>query len=152
MDPALQQPITVSNYYPDIAQDKPCGNLNSCSEDLCKWMLHNLEIHHSKNTGLISAGTLEQMWTTKETIHGSSTSIGLGWWIVESKQYGTYLFHVGNDPGFSATLVLSPQNNFGIVVLSNAMYAMDQVWNDIPFEIIDLFQDNWKSKTTGQTR
>lgn len=138
--------VKKSNYYPDIPQDKPCGNLNSCSADLCKWMLYNLELHKSKKTGIISASSLEQMWTTKESINGFATSIGLGWWIVESKEYGIYLFHVGNDPGFSGILILSPANNFGIVVLSNGMYPKSQVWNDIPFEIIDLFKDNWKHK------
>lgn len=138
--------IKKSNYYPDIPQDKHCGNLNSCSIDLCKWMLHNLEIYNTKETGLISASTQSTMWTTQEKIKGYSTSIGLGWWIVESKEYGTYLFHVGNDPGFSGTLIISPQNNFGIVVLSNGMYNMNQVWNDIPFEIIDLFKNNWNKQ------
>jgi len=136
--------VKKSKYYPDIPQDKPCGNLNSNTDDLCKWMLHNLDIYNSKITGVVSKNTLEQMWTPQERITGSTTSIGLGWWIVESKQYGTYLFHVGNDPGYSGTLILSPKNNFGIVVLANGMYPMNNVWNEIPFEIIELFSGNWK--------
>ena len=137
--------VKASNYYPDIPQDKPCGNLNSCSVDLCKWILHNLSIHKATtNIGVIKHETLETMWTTKEEIEGYTTSIGLGWWIVQSKKYSKYLFHVGNDPGYSASLTLSPDNDFGIVVLCNGMYPMQEVWNAIPFEIIDLFKDDWR--------
>lgn len=141
--------VKASHYYPDIPQDKPCGNLNSCAADLCKWMIHNLAIYHNKDyDGLIQQSSLEKMWTTSEAIDNFKISIGLGWWIDESDEYGKYLFHVGNDPGFSAILLLSPQNNFGIVVLCNAMYPMKAVWNEIPFEIIDLFKTEWNNKQT----
>jgi CubicO group peptidase (beta-lactamase class C family) len=138
--------IKAAAYYPDIAQDKPCGNLNSCSYDLCQWMLHNLSIYNNtiKGEGVIKRNTLIDMWTTKRTIPPYKTSIGLGWWVVNSDKYGKYLFHVGNDPGFSATLIISPENNFGIVVLCNGMYPKDIVWNKIPFEIINLFSADWK--------
>ncbi|MFK7906215.1 MAG: serine hydrolase domain-containing protein, partial [Chitinophagales bacterium] len=32
----ITKQVKVADYYPDIPQDKPCGNLNSCSADLCK--------------------------------------------------------------------------------------------------------------------
>lgn len=138
--------ISPSRYYPDIPQDKPCGNLNSCIADLCRWMIHNLQIYRGQTPAgaVLERKTLEKMWTTQEQISGFKTSIGLGWWIVESEIYGKYLFHVGNDPGFSATLMISPANDFGIVLLCNGRYPMEQVWNEIPFEIIDLLAGNWK--------
>lgn len=137
--------ITPSDYYPDIPQDKPCGNLNSCTADLCKWMLHNLAIYDTTNVnaGIIDRSSLGQMWMEQEGIAGYSTSIGLGWWRVDSKTYGNYLFHVGNDPGFSATLMLWPEHGFGLVLLCNGMYPMDTVWNEIPFAIVDLFMKEW---------
>jgi CubicO group peptidase (beta-lactamase class C family) len=142
----LTKKIIVSNYYPDIPQDKPCGNLNSCTNDLCKWMLENLSIYNAinKEKGVLERKTLVDMWTTKREIPTFTTSIGLGWWIVESEKYGKYVFHVGNDPGYSATLIISPKNNFGIVVLCNSLYPKNVVWNKIPFEIINQFKDEWK--------
>ncbi len=142
----LSKKIKVSNYYPDIPQDKPCGNLNSCANDLCLWMLHNLSIYNGtqKEKGILERKTLADMWMTKREIPPYKTSIGLGWWITQSDKYGKYVFHVGNDPGFSATLIISPINNFGIVILCNALYPKDIVWNTIPFEIINLFKDEWK--------
>ncbi len=140
----LTHGIRATSYYPDIPQDKPCGNLNSCSLDLCKWMLHNLSIYHRNSTGVVSAATLTDMWTTKRDIPGYTTSIGWGWWIVQSKKYGKYVFHVGNDPGYSATLMLSPENDFGIVLLCNGEYPRQIVWNQLPFQIMDLFSEEWK--------
>ncbi|MFZ1678181.1 MAG: hypothetical protein WAT91_12965, partial [Saprospiraceae bacterium] len=98
--------IKKSNYYPDIPQDKPCGNLNSCSYDLCRWMLHNLSIYNSTKTknAVLKRNTLVDMWTTKKEIPPYNTTMGLGWWVVPSEKYGKYVFHVGNDPGYSATL------------------------------------------------
>ncbi|MGH1436038.1 MAG: serine hydrolase domain-containing protein [Lewinella sp.] len=138
--------ISPSDYYPDIPQDKPCGNLNSCTADLCKWMLHNLSIYDTTkiHRGVIAPSSLRQMWTAQEEIDGYSTSVGLGWWIVNSATYGDYLFHVGNDPGFSATLMLWPEHGFGLVLLCNGMYPMDTVWNKIPFAIVDLFKKEWQ--------
>jgi CubicO group peptidase (beta-lactamase class C family) len=138
--------VKASSRYPDVIYDKPCGYLNSCSYDLCKWMLHNLSIYNNtiKEKGVLKQNTLTDMWTTKRTIPPYKTSMGLGWWIVNSDKYGKYLFHVGNDPGFSATLIISPENNFGIVVLCNGMYPKDIVWNKVPFEIINLFSNGWK--------
>lgn len=138
--------ISPSDYYPDIPQDKPCGNLNSCTADLCKWMLHNLAIYDTinVNTGVLRPSSLREMWTVQEEIAGYSTSIGLGWWIVHSVTYGNYLFHVGNDPGFSATLMLWPEHDFGLVLLCNGMYPMHTVWNEIPFAIADFFRQTWE--------
>ena len=137
--------VKVSSYYPDIPQDKPCGNLNSCSFDLCQWMLHNLSIYNAdpEIKGVIERNTLVDMWTTKRAIPPYSTSMGLGWWIVQSKKYGTYVFHDGNDPGYCAALILSPANNFGIVILCNALYPKEFIWNKLPFQIIDVFGDEW---------
>jgi CubicO group peptidase (beta-lactamase class C family) len=142
----LTKKIIVSKYYPDIPQDKPCGNLNSCTNDLCKWMLENLSIYNATNNneGVLERQTLVDMWSTKREIPTYTTSIGLGWWIVQSEKYGKYVFHVGNDPGYSATLIISPNNNFGIVILCNALYPKNIVWNKIPFEIINQFKDEWK--------
>lgn len=136
--------VHPSGYYPDIPQDKPCGNLNSNSYDLCQWMLHNLSIYKgTTSTGVLKRSTLEEMWTTHAFIPPHETSIGLGWWVVHSKKYGKYLFHVGNDPGFCATLILSPANDFGLVILCNALHPKEVVWNDLAFRIIDQFSAGW---------
>lgn len=135
----LTRNVRVSHYYPDIPQDKPCGNLNSNTYDLCQWMIYNLALYNNPTlqNGILKPETLATMWTKQETIPGYSTSIGLGWWIVESKKFGKYVFHVGNDPGYSATLIIVPKNNFGLVLLCNAVYPKEIIWNKLAIELLD---------------
>ncbi|MFN0275982.1 MAG: serine hydrolase domain-containing protein [Chitinophagales bacterium] len=143
---ALTGEVKVSGYYPDIPQDKPCGNLNSCSLDMCNWIVYNLAIYNSAPSDggvIISKNTLQSMWNTTHDIPPYKTSIGLGWWILDSDKYGKLVFHDGNDPGFSSSLIISPENNFGVVILCNGMYPMEIIWNELPFEIMDIFAVDW---------
>jgi CubicO group peptidase (beta-lactamase class C family) len=107
-------------------------------------MLHNLAIYNGTlpDKQVVSRTTLQDMWTTKEKIAGYTTSIGIGWWIAESKKYGKYVFHDGNDPGFCAALIISPANDFGIVILCNALFPKGLIWNKLPFEIMDVFAEH----------
>jgi len=121
--------------------------LNSCSLDLCYWIIQNLNIYNDSTSfnGVIKSSTLNNMWTTRFVApQNKNVSIGLGWWITNSESLGKYYWHVGDNPGFSSTLMIFPEHNFGITVLSNQMYSEQIVWNKIPFDIINLFKDEWK--------
>jgi hypothetical protein len=85
------------------------------------------------------------MWTSRFVApQNKKVSIGLGWWIKNSDDIGKYYWHVGDNPGYSATLMVLPEHNFGITILNNGMYAEQIVWNKIPFDIINLFKNEWK--------
>lgn len=124
----------------------PSANLNSNAADLCHWMETILKTaKNSSTSGLLQYQSQQQMWTPRHTApQNKAVSIGLGWWITQSASRGTYYWHVGNNPGWSATLMIFPEQNFGITLLSNGMYAEDIVWNKISFAVIDLFKDGWK--------
>ena len=104
-------------------------------------MLSILSIYNKPEAlnGILHSGTLNNMWTTRQVApQNKNISIGLGWWITESEKYGRYFWHVGNNPGYSAILIVFPEHSFGITVMSNGMYAEQIVWNKIPFDIIGL--------------
>lgn len=141
--------VKVGGMYTENTEHTPSANLNSCSRDLCYWMLHILDIHNNPSSvnGVLKDSTLSNMWTTRYIAPQNKTvSIGLGWWITNSERYGKYNWHVGNNPGFSTTLMIFPEHNFGITVLSNQMYADQIVFNKIPFDIINVFKDEWINK------
>jgi CubicO group peptidase (beta-lactamase class C family) len=145
----ILQEKSKAAHYPNDPEAKLNGTLISCSKDLCEWMLHNLSIYHDSTNnfkGVITQDDLEKMWTTTRAIRNKRTSIGLGWWICGDDELGKYVFHVGNDPGFSATLMIfPPEDNSGIVILCNGMYPMDAVWNKIPFEIQRIIKAQYKN-------
>lgn len=140
--------VKVGGMNTENTEHSPSGNLNSCSIDLCNWMIHNLNIYNNPNSfkGVLQKSSLQNMWTTRnEAPQNKKVSIGLGWWITQSDDLGNYYWQVGNNPGFSATLMILPEHNFGITILCNGMYAEQIVWNKIPFDIINLFKDEWKN-------
>lgn len=140
--------VKIGGIYDENREHSPSGNLNSCSLDLCYWMLNILNIHNNPNSfnGILKNNTLNDMWTGRHTApQNKRVSIGLGWFIKGSEDLGKYYWHVGDNPGFSATLMILPEHNFGITVLSNGMYAEQIVWNKIPFDIINLFKNEWEN-------
>lgn len=139
--------VKVGGMWTENTEHSPSGNLNSCSRDLCYWMLSILSIHNNPNSsnGILKDSTLNNMWTGRHIApQNIRVSIGLGWFIKDSEDLGKYYWHVGDNPGFSSTLMIFPEQNFGITILSNQMYAEHIVWNKIPFDIINLFKDEWK--------
>jgi CubicO group peptidase (beta-lactamase class C family) len=135
---SIEKKIEVSKIYPFNKEQLPCGTLNSCSYDLSNWMRENLNIYNDTlNTynGIINHKTLLEMWTPTHMFKLPTLLLGLAWWRRESKEFGNYFFHVGMDLGYSSSLTLFPEKNFGIVVLCNGDYSYNAVYNKIPFEI-----------------
>lgn len=126
-----------SNYRWGQREHNPDGYLYTNATDLSIWMKHLLDIHHQRATAgpaVLSNATLEEMWKPKLKIDASGMSVGLGWWQKKSI-YGQYVFHVGNDPGYAAILMLYPSQDLGFVILTNANYSARYIWNIFPFEI-----------------
>ncbi len=133
--------VKVGGMITENKEHSPSGNLNSCSADLCSWMLHILNIARKNGNGVVQNNTLQNMWKPRHTApQNSKVSIGLGWFITANEELGNYYWHVGDNPGFSSTLMVFPEQNLGIAVLSNGMYAQEIVWNKIPFDILKLFK------------
>ncbi len=138
--------VKVGGMYTENTEHTPSANLNSCSRDLCYWMLNVLSINNDVNSfnAILKDSTLNNMWTSRHIApQNESISIGLGWFITESENLGKYYWHVGGNPGFSSTIMIFPEYNFGITMLSNQQYAQEILWNKIPFDIIELFHDEW---------
>jgi CubicO group peptidase (beta-lactamase class C family) len=132
----------VGGILIENTEHNPSGNLNSCTNDLCTWMLNVLALSNGNETqGILKKSTLDSMWTPKRVApQNKNVSIGLGWWIKDTKSFGKSYWHVGNNPGYSATVIVFPDINVGIAILSNGMYAEDVVWNKIPDAILNLIK------------
>lgn len=122
----------------------PSANLNSCALDMCQFITHVLKMAvDTGSAGILHYQTLQNMWAPRHTAPQNKTvSIGLGWWITDSESLGKYYWHVGDNPGWSATLLIFPAQNTGIVVLNNGMYSEQTVWNKIPFAILSVLNED----------
>lgn len=106
------------------------GGLISSVEDLSKWMIFNLNHGIHQNDTLLTAQTRNMVWTphTNFTVdHTSGNSFdrhfsgyGLGWGL--SDYHGRLrVGHTGGYDGFITAITLIPDENLGIVVLTNGV-------------------------------
>lgn len=141
------QPFELRNYetYGEPYIDNPTGNLITTSTELNKWAKYLIELNNgtSKNSeNIIKKETLKEMWTVTESIPEYNISLGLTWWVFDNSDLGRYICHFGNNPGFCSILFIFPEQNFGINILCNGMFAQEAVFNKIPLEIAGLIMKN----------
>jgi CubicO group peptidase (beta-lactamase class C family) len=123
----------------------PGGSINSNLEDMSKWLMLQLEEGKAGDKQIISSERLKQMhsphmvvnekWEPVLGILFPNSSYGLGWTISQYRDR-QIIFHGGNIDGFSAQVSFLPQDNLGIVVLTNKMMCM--LTEVITYHIYDL--------------
>ena len=137
------QPLELRNYetYGEPYIDNPTGNLITTSTELNKWTKYLIQLNNgtsNNSENIIERKTLKHMWTVTEAIPEYKISLGLTWWIFDNSDLGRYICHFGNNPGFCSILFIFPDQNFGINILCNGMFAQEAVYNQIPLEIAGL--------------
>lgn len=129
--------------YDKIAEDyehNASGNLMSSTSELTVWANEIFKTSKGSNkTKLISQSSLDKMWNKNYLANGDNLFIGLGWWIKEDKEFGRSYFHVGTNPGYCSILMIYPESDFGIVILSNGWYAQDVIWKKLFYEVVKLY-------------
>jgi CubicO group peptidase (beta-lactamase class C family) len=124
--PYVERRDTVRRVpFRDIGGVGPAGAINSSVEDMARWVMVHLNGGRAGGEQLINAATLREMHTPQMVIPGvpsdpdlSPQSYGMGW-FVDSYRGHYRVHHGGNIDGFSALVTLFPNDNAGIVVLTN---------------------------------
>ncbi|HEY9669754.1 MAG TPA: serine hydrolase, partial [Coleofasciculaceae cyanobacterium] len=103
----------------------PAGCINSNITDMAKWLLLHLNQGKHGEQPIISPASLSQMHIPQivmpqpleypEILH---SSYGLGWGITAYRGHNR-VEHGGSIDGFSALTTLLPQDNIGLVILTN---------------------------------
>jgi CubicO group peptidase (beta-lactamase class C family) len=107
--------------FQNIDQIGPAGSINSNVEDMAKYVL----MHLNKGKGVVSEKNASQMQSPQMSIGGPGQdkelgpqSYGMGFFLTTYR--GHYLVHHGgNIDGFSALVTFMPQDNIGMVILTN---------------------------------
>jgi CubicO group peptidase (beta-lactamase class C family) len=112
----------------------PAGSINSSALDLSKWVM--LQLNHGKipgsETRIFSEKSSQTMWSQQtvvpvneetpeemKSLKPNLSGYGLGWFLRDYK--GRKLVgHSGGVAGFVTRVLLVPQENLGVVVLTNA--------------------------------
>lgn len=155
--------------FRDISLVGPAGSMNSNIEDLVCWV--KMLLNHGEYNGkrLIQQATLQEMLVPQVITTGTSeaqdthfSAYGIGWGITSYR--GRYFIsHDGINDGFTSVVGFLPNENVGIVILSNknltalpryiSLQMIDRILG-LPF--IDWIQQGLdgvqKSKASAQER
>ena len=148
--------------FRNITNMGPAGSINSDLEDMIRWLLVQMGKGKAGGKQIISESTLREMHTPQMAINKPAerpeipeTSYGLGW-FVEPYRGHNRIHHGGNIDGFSAMVTFLPEDQIGIIALSNlngspapellARHAMDRL---LRLEPIDWSREALAKKAVG---
>jgi len=146
--------IAVDMPFRNIDSIGPAGSINSNLEDMTKYVM----MHLAKGKGVVSATNEMQMMTPQMAIQAPSPdkelgdlSYGMGFFVTSYRGH-KFVHHGGNIDGFSALVAFLPQDNIGLVILTNqngsplpAVVAYN-VWD----RLLGLDQVDWTSRIKQQ--
>ena len=138
------QPIEFVN----LDNAGPAGSINSSAAEMAKWVL--LQLNHGKTPGreerIFSERQSREMWSAQTILPIGSgegplavlrpkfSAYGLGWFLRD--YHGRKLVgHTGGVAGFVSRVTLLPEENLGVVVLTNA--EQGEAFDSIVFHILD---------------
>lgn len=132
------------------------GCINSTIEDMANWVLLHLNKGKFGDHELISSELLQQLFTPHNSIpdqpalslpESPLNSYGLGWFISAYRGY-KMIHHGGNIDGFSAFVSFMPNENVGLVILTNAGGTLLPIYlaNQIYDELLGLESIDWHKR------
>ncbi len=119
--------------YTDIDNSAPAGAINSNVSDMSRWVMTQLAAGRIPQPGdkrLFSERVSKEMWSAQtplgvpdpppglEALRGNFAAYGLGWGLNEFRGHKV-VSHTGGLPGFVSLVMMIPDIQLGIVVLTN---------------------------------
>jgi CubicO group peptidase (beta-lactamase class C family) len=119
-------PAQVSSVYPYNRRHAPSGTLNSSVREMSQWMLVNLNRGELNGKRILSLEKFDKLWSPSFEI-SQGVQLGLSWFLVDADG-DRGVMHNGKDTGFQSHIMLFPDENAGVIIVSN--------WEDIDMRSI----------------
>ncbi|MGD1845393.1 MAG: serine hydrolase [Salibacteraceae bacterium] len=122
------------------------ATINSCVADLSKWMQMWLDQDKEGGTALLKSETINTIFSNHTNLRVRAfdqengthfKGYGLGWFLMDY-QGVKVVHHGGGLPGYISKLALVPEQNLGIIVLTNGETSLPSA---LMYQIIDLMND-----------
>jgi CubicO group peptidase (beta-lactamase class C family) len=126
--------------YAQIDNLAPAGSMSSSANDMCKWMLALLSNGKVGAKEVIPAAAIRA--TRQPQIlagggdDGGFSAYGLGWFLQPYKGH-RLVSHTGGVNGFVSSVTLVPDQNLGIVILTNT--DQNSLIETLNLDIIDVY-------------
>lgn len=143
----------VATLPRDINAIAPAGGINSCVEDMLRWLHVNLDAHREVSDEVIAAETIRQMHRLQMVIEEDTSwpestrfGYGLGWEVGQYRGH-RIVEHQGGIDGFVTECMLVPHAGVGVVVLTNSMSVAGRVIGyRVVDELLGLEPIDWSSR------
>ncbi len=122
---ARRNGASVEVPFADIDALGPAGAVNSCARDMARWLRLHLGDGEVDGARLVSQASLQLMHSPQMVIPQTARderryapAYGLGW-FTEVYMGKAVVHHGGNIDGFTAMVMLVPEERLGVAVLCN---------------------------------
>jgi CubicO group peptidase (beta-lactamase class C family) len=126
--------------YPQIDNLSPGGSISSSANDMCKWVLALLNNGKVGAKGVIPATAIRVTRQPQILVgagdDGGFSAYGLGWFLQPYKGH-RLVSHTGGVNGFVSSVTLVPDQNLGIVILTNT--DQNSLIETLNLDIIDAY-------------
>ena len=143
----------------------PAGAVNSCADDMTRWLLAQLGGGQVDGRAVISPGTVARqhaphMLVPEDRTFPASTrhAYGLGWMIGRYRDH-RLAEHGGDIDGFQAECVLLPDDGIGVAVMTNtsssamtpvlAYRVLDELLGLEPLDWFSIFKARYDAAMAG---
>lgn len=139
--------------YLDLNGAEAAGGIVSTVNDMCKWMMFNLNKGVWNGDTLLSNESFSTLrkphvglnidHSTNYKLEDNLFAYGLGWYLSDYK--GKYIVrHRGGNDGMHSAITLVPDENLGVVVLSNCNYTAYRVASYTTIDmLLNLAKTDW---------
>ena len=125
------------------------GGIYSNADDMCQWLLANLnkgKYGEGLKDTLFTANTQKKLWKIHTVLDADPdprynshfAGYGLGWNLTDKKG-NLVVQHTGGLPGMASKVVMIPDLNFGIVVLTNTTLEGAGVYSTVINTVVDSY-------------
>lgn len=147
--------VATYNDFWSIETVAPAGAINSSVSDMTNWIRLQLKKGKFGDKQIFSERQSNEMWFNQTAME--TANYGLGWFI----RYWNgkkLLNHGGGMPGMISDVSILPEENFGLVILSNAEtgmvtairnYIMEVFINKEPRDWNKTMLESWQKREEG---
>lgn len=113
----------VSKIYPYNRCHGPSSTLCSNVLEMCNYAIANMNYGEFNGKRILEKESYLELWREQAVTgwEGHITKVGLSWFLGEHKGHKVKS-HSGGDTGYLSNLILFPENNSALVVMSNSDY------------------------------
>lgn len=111
------QPI-VSSVYPYNREHAPSSTLHSNAIDMTRYIRAWLSQGRLSDAVLLTPASVATMWSLQFDRGAGRDGMAHGWFIAQSR-LGKLVTHSGADVGFRSHLMIAPDRNVGVAIMSN---------------------------------